>query len=43
MQLWQAQKKQFEWREIQLASNDDVSAVVRPGLKPTNRFGQNRR
>jgi HlyD family secretion protein len=33
VQVWQAQKKAFEWREIQLASNDGVSAVVKAGLE----------
>jgi HlyD family secretion protein len=33
VQVWQPQKKEFEWREIQLASNDGISAVVKDGLE----------
>jgi HlyD family secretion protein len=33
VQVWQSRKKEFEWREIQLASNDGVSAVVQEGLE----------
>lgn len=33
VQVWQTAKKEFDWREIQLASNDGVSAVVKAGLE----------
>jgi multidrug efflux pump subunit AcrA (membrane-fusion protein) len=32
VQVWQAPAKAFEWREIQLRTNDGLTAVVESGL-----------
>ena len=32
VQVYKADKKQFEWRQIELQANDEELAVVRAGL-----------
>lgn len=38
VQVWRADKKGFEWREVQLANNDGLSAVVASGLESNERI-----
>ncbi len=33
VQVWQPEKKEYEWREIQLLTNDGLSAVISSGLE----------
>jgi multidrug efflux pump subunit AcrA (membrane-fusion protein) len=33
VQVWRSQKKDFEWREIVLLTNDGINAVVKSGLE----------
>jgi HlyD family secretion protein len=38
VQVWQPDKKAFEWREVQLATNDGLSAVIASGLETNERI-----
>jgi HlyD family secretion protein len=38
VQLWKGDKRQFEWREIRLVSNDGLAAVVASGLEANDRI-----
>jgi multidrug resistance efflux pump len=38
VQLWRPQERNFEWREIQLVSNDGLAAVVASGLEANDRI-----
>jgi HlyD family secretion protein len=38
VQLWKNDKRQFEWREIRLVSNDGLAAVVAAGLEANDRI-----
>jgi multidrug efflux pump subunit AcrA (membrane-fusion protein) len=33
VQVWKPESKSFEWREVQLRTNDGLTAVVESGLK----------
>jgi HlyD family secretion protein len=37
VQVWRPDKKDFEWRQIELQTNDEEAAVVRSGLDGTER------
>ena len=38
VQVWRPEKKDYEWREIQLLTNDGLSAVVSSGLEVNERI-----
>ncbi len=38
VQVWRPEKKDYEWREIQLLTNDGMSAVVSSGLEVNERI-----
>ncbi len=38
VQLWRPETKSFEWREIQLRTNDGLTAVVDSGLNPKDKI-----
>jgi HlyD family secretion protein len=38
VQVWKAEKKDYEWREIQLLANDGISAVVSSGLEANEKI-----
>jgi HlyD family secretion protein len=38
VQVWRADKKDYEWREIQLLTNDGISAVVSSGLEANEKI-----
>ena len=38
VQVWQPQKKEFDWREIELVTNDGINAVVKSGLQADERI-----
>jgi HlyD family secretion protein len=38
VQVWKADKKDYEWREIQLLTNDGISAVVSSGLEANEKI-----
>ena len=38
VQVWQAPTKTFEWREIQLRTNDGLTAVVESGLNANEKI-----
>jgi HlyD family secretion protein len=38
VQVWQPQKKSFEWREIHLTTNDGLTAVVESGLNANEKI-----
>jgi HlyD family secretion protein len=38
VQLWRPQERNFEWREIQLVSNDGLAAVVASGIEANDRI-----
>lgn len=38
VQLWHPETKSFEWREIQLRTNDGLTAVVDSGLNPKDKI-----
>ncbi len=38
VQIWRAEKKAYEWREVQLATSDGLSAVISSGLEANERI-----
>jgi HlyD family secretion protein len=38
VQIWQAVKKEWEWREVQLVTNDGLMAVIRSGLEANEKI-----
>ncbi len=38
VQVWQPEKKQFDWREIRLRTNDGMTAVVESGLNANEKI-----
>jgi len=38
VQVWQPEKKEWEWREIGLKTNDGMTAVVESGLEANERI-----
>jgi multidrug efflux pump subunit AcrA (membrane-fusion protein) len=38
VQILRPDKKDFEWRAIELLTNDDLSAVVKSGLQVTDKI-----
>jgi multidrug efflux pump subunit AcrA (membrane-fusion protein) len=38
VQVWNAEKKEFEWRDVLLATNDGLSAVIKQGLQANDKI-----
>ncbi len=38
VQIWRADKKAYEWREVQLSTSDGLSAVISSGLEANDRI-----
>jgi HlyD family secretion protein len=38
VQVWNAEKKEFEWRDILLSTNDGLSAVIKQGLQANEKI-----
>jgi HlyD family secretion protein len=38
VQVWNGEKKEFEWRDVLLATNDGLSAVIKQGLQANERI-----